>query len=92
MKVSKKQSVAHHIGKGLAFVQHVIDLGMDWGFKKLKTVNFASEGDDQAARSTRMKRTAGVVVRFFGDLGDSFYTEYENFKKKRKTGKRATRR
>ena len=87
MHQQKKKSVARSLGKGLAYVQDTLDVIVGWGFKKLKTTRFREDDDEDrldASKAQRAKHAANKVLRFFGDFGDSFYTEYEIMKQKRK--------
>lgn len=73
--------VAKSIGKGLAYIQDTIDVAVGWGFYKLKSTKINTT-DDTPSKS-KAKKVANAVMGFFGELGDSFYSEYENIKQER---------
>jgi hypothetical protein len=79
------QSVPRAIGQTLATFQHLFDLAVDWGFRKLRRVG------EHPLPEKKGKRTlvgfAGRVfksaVGFLGSLGEEYYAAYERLKAKR---------
>ncbi len=77
--MAKKKSAAKHIGTALAHLQDTIDIAVTWGFHKLKKVRIDEESDHPA--KSKVKKVANGLFRFFGELGETFYDEYEKLKK-----------
>lgn len=75
-------SVAQQLGKGLAYLQDTADIVVMWGAKKLKNTEISCKKDAPKAAHT-FKKVTNVTLRFFGELGDSFYSEYEKLKNQR---------
>jgi hypothetical protein len=73
-----KKRTSHHIGHFLAQVQDTCDLLAQWGFGKLKSVAKQTKKEDHP-----IKRAAGKVGSFMGEVGDTFYKEYEKLKQDR---------
>lgn len=87
MKKTPRTTVPGQIGKTLAYVQDTFDVAFSWGFRKLKSTKMSVE-DTSPARS-KAKKAANKIFTFFGELGDSFYSEYEKIKQERsKTSKK----
>jgi len=78
-----KKNTAKQIGRGLAYIQDTIDVAVSWCFFKLQNTKIPEAGEDSASRKGAAKRAANKVMRFFGDLGESFYKEYDKLKSKR---------
>lgn len=78
---SKKSSVAKGLGKTLAYLQDTIDVAFSWGFHKLKSVKLSEEDSHEGKK--KAKKAANKVFHFFGEIGNSFYNEYEKLKSKR---------
>ena len=81
MGKKSQHMVAKSIGKGLAYIQDTVDVAVGWGFHKLKSTKI-NTADDNPSKS-KAKKVANTVMGFFGELGDSFYSEYEQIKQKR---------
>ena len=77
MEAMKKPS--HHIGSFLAQIQDTCDLLAQWAFGKLK-----SASKDVQKESHPVAKTFGKVGTFLGEVGDTFYKEYERIKSDRK--------
>lgn len=79
-----KEPVARALGQTFATVQHLTDLVVAWGSRKLKQV-----GDQpEPAKSKKgvlptIKRSLRVTARFVGNLGDAYYEWYEKLKARR---------
>lgn len=69
---------AKKIGKALAYLQDTIDVFMGWAFHRLRTSSKAK--DEKHPLKKGMKATLG----FFAQIGESFYREYEQLKKRNK--------
>jgi hypothetical protein len=81
----KKSSVPVSIGKGLAHFQSFVDDVLTIGFKKLKGLEsknkYAKKPKTYGQKAVYYsKKTAG----FFGEIGESFFKNYENLKVKKK--------
>lgn len=83
--MSKKKTAANQIGKVLAHLQDTIDVAVTWGFHKLRKVKINEESEHPAASTA--KRVANRLFGFFGELGESFYDEYESIKQSRRSKK-----
>ncbi len=81
--ISSAQKTARTVGQTLATVQHLIDLGVSWGFRKLKNV----EGTEEVRTMKNAKclqkplRIARSVVAFIGRTGDAYYEWYGKLKR-----------
>ncbi len=76
-----KPSAAKTIGRGLAYIQDTVDLAVSWGFNKMKKLKVKEEDKSQAA--SLFKKGLNKTFRFVGELGESFYEEYEKLKQDR---------
>lgn len=80
-----KPTVARALGQTLATVQHLADLFIAWGSRKLKKVG---ESPEPAKRRKGVLPVLGhaarVTARFVGTLGDAYYDWYERLKAERK--------
>lgn len=75
-----RSKVPKIIGDGLAYVQHGVDVVLNWSFKKLKeTSKPKPTGDEHVA-----VKTAKKVGGFFGDIGTEYYAKYEHLKRRQK--------
>lgn len=83
--MNKKRSAAQKFGKFFAHIQSSLDDLSAWGFSHLKKAGESSEEeeitDDSVA--TKIKKGAKKTAHFFGEMGESFYKEYEKLKKKK---------
>ncbi|MDO8469016.1 MAG: hypothetical protein Q7S29_04635 [Candidatus Peribacter sp.] len=76
-----KETVARALGQTFATVQHLTDLVVAWGSRKLKQV-----GDQPDPAKPRkgilptLKRSLRATARFVGNLGDAYYEWYERLK------------
>ncbi len=77
-----KNSAAKTIGKGLAYVQDTLDIAVSWGFNKMKKLKVKEDDKSQAA--SLFKKGLNKSFHFVGELGESFYDEYEKLKQDRK--------
>lgn len=69
---------AKNIGKALAYIQDTADIAVRYVFFRLKHQKLAEEKPQK-----KFQRATGKVLGFFGEVGDSFYEEYEELKTKR---------
>lgn len=83
--MAKKKTAANQIGSVLAHLQDTIDVAVNWGFHKLKKVELNEE--DPHPTKSKVKKVANGFFHFFGELGESFYSEYEKIKQDRKSKK-----
>jgi hypothetical protein len=83
--MAKKKTAASHIGTALAHLQDTIDIAVSWGFHKLKKVKLDEEADHPA--KSNAKKVATSFFKFYGELGETFYDEYEKLKKDRQSKK-----
>ena len=79
-----QQSVPRAIGQTLATIQHLLDLALDWGFRKLRKVGEKplpqAKGHGVFAF---VKKSAVVTAKFLGSAGESYYEWYEKLKAER---------
>lgn len=82
----KKSSVAQEIGKGLAHVQDWFDSLFKYGFKNIKKVGETEtkKEKDENEYVYKTKEVGRGVLKFFGEVGKSFYEKYEEIKKEKK--------
>lgn len=84
-KNSGRETVARALGQTLATVQHLTDLVVAWGSRKLKQVG---EMPEPAAPKKDVlfwiRHSARVTARFVGNLGDAYYDWYEKLKARRR--------
>lgn len=78
-----KNGTARQIGKGLAYIQDTIDVAVSWGFHKLRTTKIPEHQAEAGTGKAKAKKAANGFLRFFGELGESFYKEYDKLKSKR---------
>lgn len=86
------EKLSHAVGQTLATLQHLTDLTLDWGFKKMKSVG-QSPAFTQAEVGASKKGIHQVIpalkkyglrtLSFLGSVGDSYYDAYEKLKAKR---------
>lgn len=84
--MNKKRTIAQKFGKLLAHVQSAFDDLSAWGFSHLKKVGQPKEQeiiDDSL--SGQVKRGAKKTAHFLGEMGESFYREYEVIKAKKRS-------
>lgn len=74
----EENSVPRLIGAVLAIFQSVVDDILGYLFKSLKRLG---EPEEKMSTKTSLLKK---FVKFFGDLGDSFFTTYEKIKKQKK--------
>ena len=80
-----RESVARALGQTFATVQHLTDLVIAWGSRKLKKL-----GDQPEPAKTGtgvlllVKHSFRVTARFVGNLGDAYYEWYETLKARRR--------
>ncbi|MDA1209233.1 MAG: hypothetical protein O2904_04360 [bacterium] len=77
-----KQTLASHIGCGLAHVQHTIDKSIEWGFHSLRK---AGESKLKKQKNENkylfgLKKGGKHTLAFLGTLGDAFYEKYDDLK------------
>jgi len=76
-----KPTVARALGQTLATVQHLTDLLVVWGSRKLKRMG---EAPEPAGRERGLlpltRRVLRSAVGFVGDMGDAYYDWYEKLK------------
>jgi len=79
-----REPVARALGQTFATVQHLTDLVIAWGSRKLKKV-----GDEDESRLGRkgilgrLRHFGRVTARFVGTMGDAYYEWYEKLKARR---------
>jgi hypothetical protein len=71
-------SMAKKIGKAMAYLQDTVDVFMGWAFQRIKAT--AKTKNEKHPLKKSLKATLG----FFAQIGDSFYKEYEQLKKRKK--------
>ncbi|PCI25759.1 hypothetical protein COB57_00940 [Candidatus Peregrinibacteria bacterium] len=90
---SMKKSFAQKIGSFLANIQAIFDNLFIIIFKMLKKVSQespkkkATKKDSPKSTSQTAIHYAKNTAQFFGEVGESFYTEYEEIKRKKTKNK-----
>ncbi|MFH0770422.1 MAG: hypothetical protein V1926_03520 [Candidatus Peregrinibacteria bacterium] len=77
------QKTARTVGQTLATVQHLFDLSIGWGFRKLK--NIEATGETQKKKSGCLHTPVKIalsVLSFVGRTGDAYYEWYGKMKEK----------
>ncbi|MDA1293026.1 MAG: hypothetical protein O3A81_04575 [bacterium] len=83
MKLGSSKAWAKTLGSGLAHIQHATDKVVVYGLKSMQKVSKEPKIDTTKNKYLKKVKTVGrTTVSFFGTLGDSFYNEYEELKKK----------
>lgn len=75
-------SFAIVIGKGFAHVQHLTDRVIGWGLKKMKETGEAPPSAKNDKAAGKAEKAVRGTLKFFGTMGDAYYTKYEELKKK----------
>lgn len=80
-----KPTVARALGQTLATVQHLADLFVAWGSRRLKQAGDQAEPVvPQKGVLPLVRRSLRVTARFVGNLGDAYYEWYERLKARKK--------
>ncbi len=79
----KKKNLAGHVGTCFAYFQAFVDDALAFGFKKLKSSGKSHTKGDPRTVQGKVIRGAKGVARFLGEVGESFYDEYEEIKAKK---------
>lgn len=78
--------ISKFIGIAFAQVQHIVDLGLEWGVKKLQSIpedeNTITNPQIIHQKVLKMGKNG---LKFIGQIGVSYYEEYKRLKTK-KTG------
>lgn len=74
----EENSIPRLIGAVLAIFQSLIDDLLGFLFKSLKRLG------EPEAKMSKQTSLLKKFIKFFGDLGDSFYVTYEKIKKEKK--------
>jgi hypothetical protein len=84
MKIGSGKAWARTLGSAGAHLQHGLDKTAEWGFAKMKDVGDEPRKKDKTKNKylKSSKKIARNTFSFFGQLGESFYNEYEDLKKK----------
>ena len=84
MRIGSAKAWAKTLGACGAHVQHGFDRLCDWGFRELRKAGSNDVIDtEENPHLARAKRTGKATLRFLGMLGESYFREYENLKKRR---------
>ncbi|MFH0851907.1 MAG: hypothetical protein V1876_04130 [Candidatus Peregrinibacteria bacterium] len=84
LKSDGRETVARALGQTFATVQHLTDLLIAWGSRKLKQVGDQPEQMKPKKGVLPMVRhSMRVTARFVGNLGDAYYEWYERLKSRR---------
>ena len=80
----RREQVAHALGQTLATLQHLTDLTLSWGFRKLKRIS----APDDAVRRRKgvlpfLKRAGWRTASFLGSMGDAYFDWYDRLKARR---------
>ncbi|MDD5075408.1 MAG: hypothetical protein PHO54_06115 [Candidatus Peribacteraceae bacterium] len=83
-----REPVPRAIGQTLATLQHLADLAVDWGFKKIKKAGEMPIAKNEERKPLGfVKKVSFPVLKFLGTMGESYFDWYE----KLKAGKRKER-
>lgn len=77
--MKKSQKISSSLWGGLAQIQHVFDVLICYGFKKLSDVDQKEIPKD----TFFLKKYIYKASWFLGDTGKSYYSKYEQLKKER---------
>ncbi|MDD5103353.1 MAG: hypothetical protein PHX93_03050 [Candidatus Peribacteraceae bacterium] len=80
-----KETVARALGQTFATVQHLTDLAIAWGSRKLKQVGSGAESTASKGVVPILKRFGKSSARFVGTMGDSYYEWYEKLKARKRS-------
>lgn len=79
------ETVARGIGQTFATLQHLTDLAIAWGSRKLKQVGTPSDSAPAPKGTVALlKRIGRRSARFVGTMGDAYYEWYEKLKARKK--------
>jgi len=79
-----KEPVPRAIGQTLATLQHLTDLAVDWGFKKIKKVGEQPlEKKEEKKLLGFVKKVSLPVLKFLGTTGEAYFDWYEKLKARR---------
>ncbi len=82
---AKGETVPRAIGQTAATLQHLADLFIDWGFRKMKKAGEAPVTPRPQTRTVRaVQKVVRPALRFLGSMGESYYEAYEKLKAKRR--------
>lgn len=78
----KKHNTASAIGSFFAHFQSMIDDLLNWSFRKLKDVSKDDppQSKEDPKMTAKIQKTAKKLGKFVGDMGESYYQEYEKLK------------
>ncbi len=84
----KLASLASVLGHGFAYMQHGIDRAVEWTLKGVKQATREDPAETPKKEKQRhtyinaARKVGRRSIFFLGDLGDAFYTKYEELKRK----------
>ncbi|MDD5751364.1 MAG: hypothetical protein PHS73_02490 [Candidatus Peribacteraceae bacterium] len=80
----KHETIPRAIGQTAATLQHLTDLVIDWGFRKMKQAGKVPVVEKRGSKTVRtVKTVARPVLSFLGSVGESYYEWYEKLKARR---------
>ncbi len=86
-----KKNFAGHVGTFFAYVQAIVDEVVEFGFEKLKDVADKEEKTKKSEGNTvgdKMKKGAKGLAKFVGEVGATYYEEYEQIKAEKKNSEK----
>ena len=84
MRIGPSSAWAKTLGSFLAHVQDATDRVCVWGFERLKKAGAEPKVPERGnPYVVTAKRLGKGTLSFLGTLGDSYFKEYENLKKRR---------
>ena len=83
MTDKKDPPLAELLGTGYAHVQHWMDLGIEWGLKRMEDASKAAP-QKPAREQGKAERFGRGILGFFGKAGSAYYATYEKLKKERR--------
>lgn len=75
-----KEPVARRVGQTLATLQHLTDLLVAWGSRKLQAAAGTEALPPPKGAVAWIKRSGRMTARFIGTMGDAYYEWYEKLK------------
>lgn len=80
---SSDPTLAETLGAGYAHVQHWMDLGIEWGLKRMQDASAAGPAKTAGKTPGTVERIGRGVLGFFGRAGSAYYETYGKLKKER---------
>lgn len=80
--------IPEKFGQLFAHIQDTIDKGVEWGFKKLNSIEDRKDVKDRNGNKNKYTQkcmnTGKIILKGIGRVGKSYYDEYNKLKNKKK--------